>query len=154
LVQKLEDLYSLLVYLYAPSSFGMKNKQYYIDGLKEHLITNYIPLNYKHSKPHNDYKYIPLNYNILFHIPSHFLLQIDVKSWWPSHVQISYKGSSNVTLSQLLSSSTNHWNHKFPNKNLLHTRCIHENKIQSCICLHFFLLWRQNSSINDVLLDK
>jgi hypothetical protein len=37
LVQKLEDLYSLLVYMYAPSSFGMKNKQYYVDGLKEHL---------------------------------------------------------------------------------------------------------------------
>jgi hypothetical protein len=37
LVQKLEDLYSLPIYMYAPSSFGMKNKQYYVDGLKEHL---------------------------------------------------------------------------------------------------------------------
>jgi hypothetical protein len=34
LVQKLKDLYYLLVYMYAPSSFGMKNKQYYVDGLK------------------------------------------------------------------------------------------------------------------------
>jgi hypothetical protein len=37
LVQKLEDLYSLPVYMYAPSSFGMQNKQYYVDGLKKHL---------------------------------------------------------------------------------------------------------------------
>jgi hypothetical protein len=37
LIQKLEDLYFLHVYMYAPSSFGMKNKQYYVDGLKEHL---------------------------------------------------------------------------------------------------------------------
>jgi hypothetical protein len=37
LVQKLEDLYYLPIYMYAPSSFGMKNKQYYVDGLKEHL---------------------------------------------------------------------------------------------------------------------
>jgi hypothetical protein len=37
LVQKLEDLYSLPVYMYAPSSFGMKNKQYNVDSLKEHL---------------------------------------------------------------------------------------------------------------------
>jgi len=34
LVQKLKDLYYLLVYMYALSSFGMKNKQYYVDGLK------------------------------------------------------------------------------------------------------------------------
>jgi hypothetical protein len=38
LVQKLEDLYSLLIYMYVPSSFGMKNKQYYVDGLKEHFV--------------------------------------------------------------------------------------------------------------------
>jgi hypothetical protein len=37
LIQNLEDLYSLPVYMYAPISFGMKNKQYYVDGLKEHL---------------------------------------------------------------------------------------------------------------------
>jgi hypothetical protein len=37
LVQKLKDLYYSPIYMYAPSSFGMKNKQYYIDGLKEHL---------------------------------------------------------------------------------------------------------------------
>jgi hypothetical protein len=37
LIQKLEDLYSLPVSMYAPSSFGIKNKQYYVDGLKEHL---------------------------------------------------------------------------------------------------------------------
>ncbi len=37
LVQKLEDLYFLPIYMYAPSSFRMKNKQYYVDGLKKHL---------------------------------------------------------------------------------------------------------------------
>jgi hypothetical protein len=37
LVQNLEDLYFLPVYMYAPNSFGMKSKQYYVDGLKEHL---------------------------------------------------------------------------------------------------------------------
>jgi hypothetical protein len=39
LVQKLEDLYSLPVYMYALSSFGMKNKQYYVDGLKSTCAT-------------------------------------------------------------------------------------------------------------------
>ncbi len=36
-VQKLADSYSLPVYTYAPSSFGMNNKQYYVDSLKKHL---------------------------------------------------------------------------------------------------------------------
>jgi hypothetical protein len=37
LVQKLEDLYYLPIYMYVSCSFGMKKKQYYVDGLKEHL---------------------------------------------------------------------------------------------------------------------
>jgi hypothetical protein len=37
LVQKLKDLCYLPVYTYVPSSFGMNKKQYYVDGLKEHL---------------------------------------------------------------------------------------------------------------------
>jgi hypothetical protein len=37
LVQKLANLYFLLFYMYALRSFEMKNKQYYVDGLKEHL---------------------------------------------------------------------------------------------------------------------
>jgi hypothetical protein len=42
LVQKLEDLYYLHVYMYALSSFWMKNKQYYVDGLKEHLTFQFL----------------------------------------------------------------------------------------------------------------
>jgi hypothetical protein len=39
LVGKLEDLYFLPIYMYAPSSFGMKNKQYYLMVWKNTCVT-------------------------------------------------------------------------------------------------------------------